>query len=221
MHRAVAMDNIEAGDVLLCFKADKTPSERTISRMTGSGYTHAAICVGDGLAAGSSESGFEVEPLRDLIGFFDHVAVFRQADAWSPRRKRALRLFADKLLAEAARYPGVEVLRHFKKTKQAHEGSLHEQLTMFFEGTLEPTSQEKGEYFCSEFVAACFIYVGYIEPSAAVIFNPKAISPGDLGKDAVWGTFVGYISALDDYEVPAEDEFYNHTTFSEIHPHRR
>jgi cell wall-associated NlpC family hydrolase len=62
MHKGVTLDNLEAGDVLLCYKAEKTHPERKISRTTGSGYTHAAICIGDGLTAGSSEIGFEVEP---------------------------------------------------------------------------------------------------------------------------------------------------------------
>jgi hypothetical protein len=136
-----------------------------------------------------------------------------------PPQEGSVTPFAKKLLAEGPKYPGLGVLKHFKKTKQAHEDSLHEQLTRFFEGTLQPTSQEKDEYFCSEFVAPCFIYVGYIEPSAAIIFNPRAISPGDLGKDPVWGTVLGYVSLINDYEVPPNDEFYNHTTFSEIHLH--
>jgi hypothetical protein len=81
----------------------------------------------------------------------------------------------------------------------------------YFEGNLQPASQLKGAYFCSEFVAACFILTGIVEPSAAIVYDPSIVAPGELGTDATWGYFVGYVASTGNYEVPVDDEFYQMT----------
>ena len=43
-------------------------------------------------------------------------------------------------------------------------------------------------------------------------FSVAGFGRPDLGKDPTWGTFVGYVSLSDDYEIPADDEFYSTTS---------
>ena len=75
---------IRAGDVLLCYKDAKFDLVgKGITSVTGSDYTHAAICTSSSAAAEARVSGgvSKIE-IKDLVKRYDHVAVFRQPDAW-------------------------------------------------------------------------------------------------------------------------------------------
>ncbi len=211
-------NEIRAGDVLLCYKDAKIdPVGKGITRVTDSEYTHAAICIGPCVAAEATVSGGVGKvQIEDLIKRYDHVAVFRQPDAWRPpERVQAMNAFVDSIVASGAKYNLRDVVT-FKKRSDVHQLSLTEQLHAFFNGTYTPAPIEKGRYFCSELVANCFVVTGFIDPSAAVIYKSNVTSPGALGRDPTFGTFCGYVSSVPNYSVPATDEFFNHTTFDEI-----
>jgi len=103
----------------------------------------------------------------------------------------------------------------FEARKEEHESELHDKLDAYFRGELDSGTASTGCFFCSQFVASCFIKVGIIEPSAAVLYDPRVISPGSLGRDATFGCFRGYLEG--NHEVPITDEFYTETTLDEIH----
>jgi len=149
------------------------------------------------------------------VARYDHLAVFRQPDVWSEDRIEGLRLFIDRVIASGAKYNFLGIGR-FKKRKEIHDLTLHDQLRAFFDGKLEPVSSDKGKYFCSELVADCFVATGILDPSAAVMYKSDVTSPGDLGKDPTFGTFFGYISVVEGYLVPSTDDFINASTFDEL-----
>jgi hypothetical protein len=177
LNKQISLNDVKAGDVLLFRKADKSKAETDISVASGSEYTHAAICIGDGKAAGAGLRGIAVEPLEELLGMYDHVAVFRQPDAWSPQRLNALADFAAAAVAAKKRY-NFDGLREFIAIRETHESTVHERLSKFFSGTYEPpTPTAADHYTCSEFVAAAYIIIGFIRPSAAIAYSPAPSPP--------------------------------------------
>ena len=207
-----------AGDVLLCYEDAKYDLVRKgITHVTDSEYTHAAICIDSCTVAESTViAGVTKGNVQDLIKRYDHVAVFRQPDAWQPQeRVQGMNAFIDAIIASGAKYNLRDVVT-FKKRSEVHLLSLTEQLNNFFNGTYSDAPIEKNSYFCSELVASCFVITGFIEPSAVVVYKSDLTSPGALGRDATFGTFYGYISAKQNYSVPATDEFFNTSTFNEI-----
>lgn len=214
---------VRIGDVVLCHtKISSSLVARKIESATGSEYCHAAIYYGDGMVAesmvkhGVKSGGIGKTAITDLIKRYDHVTVLRQPDAWvSEDRRRSLQLFIDKAISSKAKY-NFSGISKFSKKKGEHETSIQEKLTAFFSNELQPKPVHKHSYFCSEFVADCFIAVGFIDPSAAILYQSDTYSPGDLGKDSTFGTFWGYLSAQDNYKVPNTDYFYHHTTVDEV-----
>ena len=217
--KLLTTNELFAGDVLLCYKDAKLDIVgKGITHVTKSDYTHAAICIDTCTAAESTlKDGVSKVKVKDLVQRYDHVAIFRQPDAWHiPERLIALNAFIDAIILSKAKYNLRDVMT-FRKRAEVHQFSLTEQLDAFFKGTLAPSPVEKGKYFCSELVADCFVATGFIEPSAAVVYKSNVTSPGSLGRDATLGTFCGYVSAHPNYSVPENDEFFNSSTFHEIY----
>lgn len=213
--------NLKTGDILLCHKANDYVAGK-IEKVTKSKYCHAAIFYGDShvaesLALDGLKKGKVCKTnIQDLINRYDHVAVLRQPDAWAtPDRINALKSFIDKIIAREVKY-NLKGIYRFVKRKKLHENSIHDKLNTFFNGELRVFLPEKSNYFCSEFVCDCFISTGFIEPSAAVLYQADTYSPGDLGKDPTFGTFWGYLAHSQHYKVPEDDVFYQQSTFDDI-----
>lgn len=213
----VSFEELLPGDILLCYKAAKVdPVGKKITSITESNYTHAAICIDTTTAAESlAIYGVVKTNIQDLVGRYDHIAVFRQPDAWrSDVRVKALNVFIHSLISSRSKYNLGGVLT-FKKRHENHQLSLSDRLKAFFEDQ-SVTSEAKKNYFCSELVAECFVATGFIAPSAAVVYKSDVTSPGALGRDPTFGTFYGYLSLVPNYCVPATDEFMNFSSFKEI-----
>ena len=200
----------------------KTWLQKKIHQVTASEYCHAAIVYGDSFAAesraknGIKKGKIEKTSVEDLISKYGHVAVLRQPDAWATEdRVKALRLFINTVVNTQAKY-NFEGVLNFKSRKEFHESHVFEKLEHFFSNNVHPQSPLKSQYFCSEFVCDCFIAVGFIQPSAAVLFQSDTISPGDLGKEPAFGTFWGYLTTKADYKVSELDRFYYATTFDAL-----
>lgn len=215
--------DLRPGDVILCYC---NPAEdlvaKVIHSVTSSKYCHAAIYYGNSLAAestakdGIKKGKIEKVPVSDLISRYEHVTVLRQPDAWaSDDRVKALQLFIDKVVENDAKY-NFSGIMSFKSRKEFHEANIQGKLEDFFDEQLTTASTEKGRYFCSEFVCDCFIAVGFIQPSAAVLFQSDTYSPGDLGKEPAFGTFWGYLTMSPNYMVPEHDYYYQATTYDAI-----
>lgn len=214
----VSIDELHAGDVLLCYKDAKFDAVgKGITYVTNSEYTHAAICTGSCTVAESTVSGGVAKVnFQDFVKRYDHVAVFRQPDAWQPQERiHVMNDYIDTIIASGAKY-NISDVATFKRRSEVHQFSLTEQLHEFFSGTYVSEPVEKGCYFCSELVASCFVITGFVAPSAAVVYKSNVMSPGALGRDATFGTFYGYVSSVPNYSVPSTDEFFNASTFSEI-----
>ncbi len=215
--------DLKPGDVILCHcDSTKNPLAKAIRNVTSSEYCHAAIYYGDSIAAESSaKDGIKKGKIKkvnvsDLISRYGHVAVFRQPDAWaSENRVKTLQLFVDKAVDNEAKY-NFRGIPSFPSRKESHEINSQEKLEDFFNSQLIPSSTDKSGYFCSEFVCDCFIAVGFIQPSAAVIFQSDTFSPGDLGKEPTFGTFWGYLTTNSGYKVSEHDYYFRATTYDEI-----
>ncbi|MBL5862160.1 hypothetical protein JBO49_16265 [Serratia fonticola] len=217
------INDLKSGDVILCYcNPNNSIVAEGIYKVTASEYCHAAIYYGDSLAAESmAKDGIKKGKIgkvriQDLISRYEHVAVLRQPDAWvGSDRINALKLFIDKVVENEAKYNFKGVLS-FKSRKELHEENIHEKLESFFNNLTAPASPEKSSYFCSEFVSDCFIAVGFIDPSAAVLFQSDTYSPGDLGKEPAFGTFWGYLAKDNNYVVPESDYYYRVSTYDAI-----
>ena len=211
---------LKAGDVILCHcDPSKDFVAKQIYEATGSEYCHAAIYYGESLAAesvaknGIKKGKIEKVNVSALMSRYDHVAVVRQPDAWAgDDRTAALKLFIDKVVENQAKSNFNGILK-FKSRKELHGSNIHEKLSSFFEGNLAPATTDKHQYFCSEFVCDCFIAVGFIQPSAAILYQSDTYSPGDLSKDPTFGTFWGYLSNKNHHKVSDSDYFYHATTY--------
>ena len=216
----ISLDVLRAGDVLLCYKAKTIDIlGKKIRKVTQSNYTHAAICIDSTNAVESVSSltsnGVAKVTNAALVGRYDHVAVFRQPDAWPPSSIEVLRAFIERILTSGAKY-NLSGVAAFRKRKNLHDMTVTEQLRAYFDDSSCPPPQLKEKYFCSELVCDCFVASGFIDPSAAIVYQSSVTSPGALGRDPTFGTFCGYITTVPDYAVPPEEEFFNTTTFAEI-----
>jgi hypothetical protein len=215
--------DLRPGDVILCH-CDPTGDvvAKAIHQATSSEYCHAAVYYGNSLAAesrakdGIKKGHIEKCAIEDLLARYDHVAVLRQPDAWaSDDRVRALQQFIDKVIENGARYNLSGVVSYGSR-KELHQADVHEKLAGFFEGKVSPASPFKDKYFCSEFVCDCFIAVGFIQPSAAVLVQSDTYAPGDLGRESAFGTFWGYLTAKKDHVIRDTDYFFHAATYDEI-----
>lgn len=216
--KMMAISSLRAGDVLLCYKKSKSNKPSNIIRcITNSAYTHAAICVDSNTAAEAMKrKGVSKIQIMHLIHRYDHVAVFRQPDAWrSSERIQALNTFIDCCIETKAKYNISDVMK-FKKKHEEHQSSIIDKLDRYANNYYKPASVVQDSYFCSEFVVSCFVKVGFIDESAHVVYQQNVMSPGALGRDPTFGTFCGYISKDLKYTVPDTDEFYSNSTYGEI-----
>lgn len=233
----IKKSDVRAGDVLLC--RGKTDGvllgpyiRREIASATGSPYTHAAIATSKvEIADARVTQGVTIRPLDDLVKESTLVAVFRtHPGLWTTQTLDELRDFAAALHALNAGYnhrpfwkwvpmPAAKRREAWAAKQSDHLASLTDELTRYFEGELVTPPSSYRRYFCSEFVVACFIHCGLIQPSAAIVFRPDVHSPGDLAQDSIFGFFVGYLLAADQStELLDDDPFLSATRYRDIYP---
>lgn len=207
----ITVTDIRPGDVLLCFRNDPTDENlKKIKEATNSKYTHASICIAAGKIAEAVDTGLQIDDIKAQLGYFDHIAVFSPlfGDVWTPRRLETLTSFINSAIATCPKF-NWRGFRKFLENKEFHEGVIQEQLKAYFNGDYEPPPTEKMSYFCSEFVVACFISAGIITKEGSVLYKPSVYSPMDLGNDATFGLFKGFLVCKDNYKIPKDDDFYD------------
>jgi hypothetical protein len=217
--KTIPIDRLRAGDVLLCYKEENHKIVgNTIRAVTKSKYTHAAICISTNTAAEATPlSGVSKIEIVTLLQRYDHIAVFRQPDAWgSSHSIQALIKFIETIVNSKAKYNFIGAAL-FKRRSTNHNNSLNVMLNEYFKGKYKPSSPLKKKYFCSELIVDCFVISSFIHESAAVIYKSNSTSPAALGRDYTFGTFFGYISSKQNYIVPKTDEFFNFPTFDQIY----
>ncbi len=195
-------DEILRGDVLLCYS--NCEYEEAIEK-TNSAYCHAALVLEEDLIAEAYIGGIRKVSLNELLAEYEYVTILRRPDIWSPKRINALEDFVERAIQLKAKFN----LRGMKKFKSCRTFSeTREKLESYFSGEYNPSSPEKSAYFCSEFVVAAFIYVGIIEEAASIVIEPSSTSPGDIGRNALFGHYWGYILSSEEFEIPEQDDFY-------------
>jgi hypothetical protein len=215
MAHIIHINDLKPGDVLLCFSSIMGEEQRAA---TGSKYSHAVIYLGDSMTAESATRGVKKTGIAALLEDYEHLAVFREPHNWNAERIATLRRFVEQAIAAKAKF-NFDGFRNFAESQAEHQRDLTENLARFFDGKLSPLVPGRQAYFCSEFVAAAFIAVGIVGPGAALVFDPRVISPGSL-KDPTYGLFVGYLIPYDGYEIPINDEFIATTPLREIWPEK-
>lgn len=189
----ISVDDLLPGDVLLYRAGRQKLHQQTISTVTGSPYTHAAIFLGDGLVAESNfPLGVGKRPVEDSIAGSGCVAVLRSQYGFGGQRPRQLNAFVDSVLAQGRFYDLLGAVNFGKASKQ-HEG---DQLDFIRRNYGQVTSNEefaKQSFFCSALVVACYSVAGVIGPSAQVAYVPAMFSPGSLHQDPTFGWLLGYL----------------------------
>jgi len=193
-------DSITSGDILLCY------AKETVGKADGieNGYSHAAICLNQTDICESSGSGVKETNITKLLEDYEHIAVLRSREIWNEERINKLCEFCKQQVGKKFNLIGV---KKYNKRKKANQETIMDQVHGVFDGTISPASPDKDMYFCSELITAAFISVGIIEKEAAVIFRPEIFSPEDIGRDKLFGFFVGYIIPSDIYKIPENDIF--------------
>ena len=204
---------LRAGDVILS-AGTGGPSER-VAEVTGSPYTHAAICCSDTDVADVISDGIRRVPSEEYVKPFKYHAVFRMIGGWSPQRIELLQSFVDRVIANGCKYDWRSAL-NLMKNRQESEDTLHERLYGYLVGDVleEPTAHQS--YFCSEFVASCFTISGMIHPCAAIVYQPDTFAAIHLARARVFGWFTGYITPEGTDAVPADDEFASWTSYTDL-----
>jgi hypothetical protein len=189
----VTPSDLLPGDVLL-YRSDRGKiHQRKISEATGSPYTHAAIYLGDGIAAESNfPRGVGKCQVADSIRGSRCVAVLRSQLGFGGDRPHKLNEFVDAVLKHGRFYDLIAVTGFEKASKQYFE----DQLEIVRGNYGKITSDEefaRRSFFCSAFVVACYSVVGVIGPTAQVAYLPNAFSPGSLHQDPTFGWLLGYL----------------------------
>jgi hypothetical protein len=200
-----------AGDVLLCYARELSDQ---LVEATGLAYSHAAICLGENLVAEAIRSGVRKVPLKELQEEYAHLVVLRQPDCWNEKRLQLLHRFVDEAVASKTKF-NVDGIRQFEARREVHESTLTDKLEAFFAGEHPAPTGNSEHVYCSEFVASLFVRVGFLAPSAAIVFDPSVTSPAHLD-DGVYGFFVGYLIPYEGYAIPPTDHFYHETPFKEV-----
>jgi len=222
----ITPNQLRSGDVIL-FASDESPRPdglwnkmkwwfftkvtRRIKEEANSNYTHAAICYDSDTIAQAPKPRYPVEKVSvaDAVAGCKFAVVFRSSFAYlAPVRVQKLKAFLDKVVADGATYNWWGLFR-FSARKEKHFQTLKERLDAHFAGQGANVSFDSNSYFCSELVGACLCVIDAIEPSAAIVYDPRVTSPTDLGRDPTWGTFIGYMVPDPATEIPEDDEFYH------------
>ncbi len=213
MTRIIDPNTLEPGDLLLCVMPGTVAEQ--VEQVTGSKYTHAGICYNSAEVVHMSVRGIKKEPVSRLLESSQRIAVLRNPYIWSVKRVEALKQFLDDALANRRRYD-MEAAQKFETRKDEHRINLLARLHDHFENGLQPENHSKLRYICSDLVVAAFIEIGYIQPSAAIVYRGDTYSAGDLGRDPTFGYFVGYLKPDHSGDIPRDDEFANKVTLAEL-----
>lgn len=191
---------LAAGDVLLCYSTELAGKNSHVQN----GYSHAAIVTSQHGIVEANSSGVSSVNISDLFEEYGHIAVLRNLEIWSQERLKKLDSFVKRKLGTAFNRTGMYKL---PERKEQLESDAMDRVHGYFEDTYRPSSHDKGVYFCSELITASFIETGIIGESASILLSPETFTPEDIGRDKVFGFFVGYIKPYDEYEIPDGDNF--------------
>jgi len=212
-NRIIDISELKPGDLLLCVMSGNTAQQ--VEQATGSKYTHAGICYDSEQVVHMTLRGIRKHSASQLLNSSQYIAIFRNPYIWSPERLQAFRQFLDDALANRRRYD-MHAAETFEFRRDEHRLNLLAKLYDHFENGLSPDNHNKLQYICSDLVVAAFVEIGFIQPSAAIVYKGDAYSAGDLGRDPTFGFFVGYLKPEGTEGIPVDDEFANKVTLGDL-----
>jgi hypothetical protein len=184
-----------AGDVLLYRPRRPGFVQEQITSTTGSPYTHAGICLGDGLVADSNVPwGIGKRSVAKFLEDSRCVGVLRTQAGFAGDRPRRLSEFVADVIKKKMLYdgPGIYRIKFNGASKDYFDNQLEFVRTRFGESTT-PEAFAARRFFCSAFVVACYAVVGIIDESAQVAYEPEFFAPGHLCDDPTFGWLLGYL----------------------------
>lgn len=195
-------NNLQIGDILLCYTSQADGKVEEIQN----GYAHVAICALEEKIIEASSLGVIKTNITNLLDEYDHIAVLRNNELWSVDRLQKLNDFLIKKIGVPFNKQGM-----YKVPKRKKEYQLEniQRIEQYFDGNCTPPIYDRNLYFCSELITSAFIHVGIIDESASILINPNTFSPEDIGKDKIFGFFIGYIVHNQEYDIPINDIFRN------------
>jgi hypothetical protein len=199
----IKLSDLEAGDILLCVGQDEIAAK--VTEITGSKYTHAAICYSADEVADISDR-VEKTPACDFINGFSYVAVFRGPNFWMTGRLEVLRSFIDAKVNSDIKYDWRAALS-LRDGQRTHQFELFTKLTEHFTNGLSADTHDKTKYICSEIVVATLIAVGMWDEAMAIALKGNTIHPGNMGHNPTFGYIVGFLRADPGTVLPEDDEF--------------
>jgi hypothetical protein len=211
--KIVEFNQLQAGDVLLCVISGNTAEK--VESITGSKYTHAGICYSKLEVVDMTLGGIQKTGISEFVANSEYIAIFRNPHIWNQGRVQKFHSFLDTAIDARLKYDKRGAVT-FADRKKEHQWGLHGKLYKHFEEGLQPQDHKKLKYICSALVVASFIEIGFIQPSAAIAYQPDTLSAGDLGRDPTFGYFVGYLKSANSGEIPDDDEFANNFTLDEL-----
>jgi hypothetical protein len=190
---AIQPSDLLTGDVLLYRPRKPNVIQKSISSVTLSPYTHAAIYLGAGLVAESVVPfGVAKSSLQDSIQGNQCIAVLRSQYGFSGDRPSQLNDFVAAVLTQKKFYDLIAVAGFSKSSAEYFSNQLEFIRDNY--GKLTSSAEfAKQSFFCSAFVVACYAVVGIIDETAQVAYQPEYFSPGHLGKDPTFGWLLGYL----------------------------
>jgi hypothetical protein len=192
--------DVRPGDVILCYSSDMR--EDRPGRQ--SGYSHAAIYVGQERVLESAGGGVRFTSIARLLDEYNHLVALRNSWAWDEARLEILERFARTSVGKPFNSKG---LKEYEQNRQVSLETQMERIEAFFR---EQTSRQPNipdELFCSELVVTAFTVCGIIAPSASPVFCPSIFLPQDLANDLLFGMFIGYVIPYQSYVIPEDDYF--------------
>jgi len=179
--------DIQAGDVLLCVVDDPDPITLRIRRKIGP-YTHAAIALGRGRVADAGGDGVTKTSLRDLIQWSSRIAVLK-GWMWYSEALDELKRFVDWAVDQEVNFN----IAGMRRAIEARKELIGYVMDMIQADDVRDPATRKADYFCSEFVIACFFDASLIRGKAKWVFKPDTFTPPMLADDRVFGIMSGYL----------------------------
>lgn len=201
------LDDLEVGDILFC--NSNTLTGNIIRKITNSKYSHVAIYLGDGKITHSTKKGVSTESLDSLINESNYIAITRQLDEWSLRRKKVLKIFTEEMQNTKYNYN----FTSFFKAKY-NEKNITKKLDTYFETPFK-TREIPESVFCSQYILECLYKVGLIDDSFVIAYAPRTISPKDMIDYIPIGFHVGYIKH-ENILIDEDDDFWNKGKYYEL-----
>jgi Permuted papain-like amidase enzyme, YaeF/YiiX, C92 family len=193
----LAAESLLPGDTVLCYSRLMEAEHFEMA-----GYSHVAICLGDGDVLQADVDGVTACPTSSLLESYDHLAVLRNRETWGEDEVEKLRTFAKASVGKPFNQMGVGRL---PGRQEAHKEKVMESISAYFIDGSVPI-RSKASYFCSQLIAEALVVAGVIDEPASIVLDPLVTSPRGISLDAIYGRFIGYI-VRPGYQVPGDDRF--------------